>query len=70
MVIQKKLEKNIKNWTPVNERIITVEMKGPGNIAYCIIGVYAPTDDATVEVKDDFFDKLTEVLDNVGQRKS
>ncbi|GJQ75083.1 hypothetical protein Trydic_g9696 [Trypoxylus dichotomus] len=32
-------------------------------------GVYAPTDDATADIKDNFFDDLTGILENIGNRK-
>ncbi|GJQ65086.1 hypothetical protein Trydic_g7234 [Trypoxylus dichotomus] len=35
-----------------------------------LIGVYAPTDDATTALKDNFFDDLTGILDTVGNRKA
>ena len=68
ILINKNLEKYVKNWNAVNERIITIDMKGLENITYTVIGVYAPTDDATLEVKDEFYENMTEVLDNIGRR--
>ncbi|XP_046662937.1 craniofacial development protein 2-like [Homalodisca vitripennis] len=43
-------------------------MKGKGDVIYTVIGLYAPTEDATLEVKDEFYGKITEVLDGMGQR--
>ena len=34
-----------------------------------IIGVYAPTDDADSNIKDQFYNDLTEVVSNINPRK-
>lgn len=61
IVLHKKLRKYIRNWEEVDERIMKMELEMRGhNIV--IVGVYAPTDDALVNIKDDFDHKLTRLL--------
>ncbi|XP_039274981.1 uncharacterized protein LOC120349093 [Nilaparvata lugens] len=61
MAVRKNMEKNITDWNPVDERIITVDMIIRGREVK-IFGIYAPTDDSDANTKDAFFDKLSEEL--------
>ena len=49
-------------WTPVSERIIQARFHSR-HIKLTVIHVYAPTEDADEETKDEFYARLQEVLD-------
>ncbi|CAH1975795.1 unnamed protein product [Acanthoscelides obtectus] len=68
IAIKKVMEKFIMDWNPVDERIITVDMKIKGR-EIKIFGIYAPTDDSDTNTKDKFFDKLSEELDKTKNRQ-
>lgn len=68
IVVHQKLKNYIKEWEELDERIIKLELQKGGH-KIVIIGVYAPTDDSDVEVKEEFFNKLTQVLSDVNPRK-
>ena len=66
--IRKALVKNIKDSVAISETIIKValELKGYDVV---VIGVYAPSNDGTVDVNDEHDDKLSQLLDTVSNRK-
>lgn len=68
IALNKKFQKDVRNWSAINERLITMDLEVFGH-KLILIGVYAPTDDATADIKDSFFEKLTSILDTVGNRK-
>lgn len=68
IAIRKELKNRIKNWSAIDERIITLELVLSGQ-DIVVIGVYSPTDDASLQEKDEFTDKLTQVVDNIGNGK-
>ncbi|CAH1977187.1 unnamed protein product [Acanthoscelides obtectus] len=47
---------------------MTLELKKNG-YDIVIVGVYAPTDDAEVLIKDQFYETLTQVLTNINPKK-
>lgn len=59
--IKKNFRNMIKSWTEVNERIVKVEMMYKRRM--CILGVYAPNEDAITTVKDLFYEPMKGVLD-------
>lgn len=61
VAINKKIETKITNWNPIDERILTVDLRIKGRDIK-IFGIYAPTDDSDLNTKKDFFDKLSEEL--------
>jgi len=62
-VVRKEVEKNIMSFTPINERICTLRLKGKfHNIT--LINVYAPTEEK-IEEKDKFYDDLQRTCDRV-----
>lgn len=67
-MIHKKWKKHIKSWNAINERIITLDLE-IFNISFMIVGVYAPNDDATLLVKEEFYTKLSEVILTLGNKK-
>lgn len=64
ILIEKSQKRYIKEYTYVSERIITVTTILYG-IETIIIGVYAPTDDATQQVKERFYEQLSHVVNRV-----
>lgn len=68
IAVHKKHRRNINCWEQIDERIMTVELTKHGR-EMVVIGVYAPTDDADKEVKDDFYGKLTGLLEKINPRK-
>ncbi|KAL3278586.1 hypothetical protein HHI36_016131, partial [Cryptolaemus montrouzieri] len=66
--IHKNLRKNFKRWEEIDEQIIMVEIHKNGqNIV--IVGVYASSNDADVEIKDPFYIQLDNVLSKVRRDK-
>lgn len=63
-MIKKRILKNITDWNPVDERIITVDIKLQGRDLR-IIGVYALTDNSDMATQDVFFDELSEQLSKI-----
>jgi len=62
IAVHKKYERNIKCWEEIDEQIIKMEIEKNGE-RIVIVGVYAPSEDAEIGIKDDFYDKLSnEVL--------
>lgn len=68
IAIHRRLKPNIRSWEEINERIITMELDIKGH-EIVIIGVYAPTDDSVILLKDEFYAKLTTVLLDINPRK-
>ena len=62
--LTEKVEKALLGYNPIDDRIITVRLKGqPNNITF--VQVYAPTTLATDEIIDAFYAKLQEALDKI-----
>jgi len=63
-MVRKEVEKNIISFTPLNERICILRLKGKFyNIT--LINVHAPTEQKMEEEKDKFYDDLQKVYDRV-----
>lgn len=54
IITNKEVESNVIDWKPINSRIISVELQLEHKLN--IIQIYAPTDDASVAEKDQFYD--------------
>ncbi|EYC25469.1 hypothetical protein Y032_0012g1911 [Ancylostoma ceylanicum] len=54
-------------WKPVNERIIIARFL-TGHIRIIVIQIYAPTDNADDGVKNDFYGRLRDMIDEVPRR--
>lgn len=68
IIITRKLEKKVKCWEQINERIIKLTLTIQGRITN-IIGIYAPNDDASVTNKDIFSNDLKQILDDIPNRE-
>ena len=68
LLIKKKYKKYIKEWQYIDERLLQVQMRLNGNDVN-IVGVYAPNDDADEKQKEDFYNKLRLITDNIISRK-
>jgi hypothetical protein len=59
--------KSLMEWQPVNERIIVARFNAPfRNVT--IIQCYAPTENATTDAKETFYDQLTSVIAKVHKK--
>ena len=65
ILIRKKFRKNIKNWEAINARMIKMNLTMHGH-RVTILGVYGVNDDATIALKDQFFEELDEEVVKVG----
>ena len=68
LLIRKRLTRYIKDWDPISERIIKAELNLKG-YEVVLIGIYAPTNDEPTAQKDEFWEKIAHVLDNISNRK-
>ena len=63
-MISKEVRKSLMEFTPVNERLCKIRLKGKfHNIS--IISTYAPTEDAEELDKDKFYDELDSLNENI-----
>lgn len=68
IAIHKKYKQCIKKWDCINEYLVKVDLKLKG-YETTIVGIYAPNDDAKIAEKNEFYDDLTNLLDQIGQRR-
>ena len=61
MILSKEAVKNLKEWEPISERIITARFESKCQ-ATRVIQVYAPTNDAEEDEKEDFYHQLQTTL--------
>jgi exonuclease III len=65
--VRKEVEKNITSFTPINERMCILRLKGKfHNIT--LINVHAVTEEKMEEEKDKFYDDLQKTYDRVLKR--
>ena len=53
ILVHKNIAKHIKSWQGIDEQIMTVEINRNGH-DIVIVGVYAPSEDSNIEVKEPF----------------
>ena len=63
ILMSKKAAKALIDWTPISERIIKARYHSK-HIKLTIVHIYAPTEDADEQTKNEFYRRLQEVLDN------
>ena len=69
IMLPKESQKSLLSWEAVNSRIITAcFLTKKKDIKMNIIQVYAPTNDANESEKDEFYNKLQEILDLQGNK--
>lgn len=64
MAMRRDIARNVLDWESVNERIIKLRFHNNGTL-FTILGVYAPTDCADTQEKDEFFDCLANQVSNI-----
>ena len=63
LMLSKDAQKSLLGWEPVNSRLITAKFKTSNRrIALNIIQCYAPTNEAEEERKEEFYDRLEEII--------
>lgn len=68
IIIHKRFKNNIIGWEGIDERIITAELKINGH-EIAIVGVYAPNDSDIKEIKDQFYEKLSAVIEQMRNKE-
>lgn len=66
--MHKKLIVDAKIWKEKEERLMKMEMSIREH-KIVFVDVYASTDEWNIEIKDAFQDKITEILENMGNRR-
>ena len=65
MFLSKKVSKTLRGWEAHGPRIILASFTTKKRLNINIVQVYAPTNDAPTEEKDDFYTRLQEVVDKL-----
>ena len=65
ILIRKKFRKYIKTWEAINSRIIKMNLDIWG-YRMTILGIYGVNDDATVKIKDDFYEQINDEIRKIG----
>jgi len=68
LLIKKKYKKCIKEWQYIDERLVQVQMRLNGYDVN-IVDVYVPNGDADDKPKEDFYNKLRLITDNISSMK-
>ncbi len=68
-ILSKESAQCLLEWEPVSERIIRARFNSRWQ-QLTILQCYAPTNEATEEAKDDFYDQIQIILEHVPQRSS
>jgi hypothetical protein len=55
--VESKFKHMVKNFTPINERLCVIRIKGRF-FNYSLINIHAPTNDSEEEAKDQFYEQL------------
>jgi exonuclease III len=63
-IIHKELAKDIYSWVPLSQRILTIEMRSEIRKIWTIIVTYGPNEDDKVDVKERYWEELTETAEN------
>ena len=66
LMLSKEASNSLIGWNPVNERILTARLQSRHTKATVMV-VYAPTEDATDDEKNDFYEKCQDVLNSTPQ---
>lgn len=69
IMIKKKWKSSIKQLEEVDERFIIMELMMYGK-EIVLIGTYAPTDDSPQIIKEQYFEKFTELVESVSQKRN
>ena len=64
LIVSKKLKKSLIEWHPVSDRIIVARFNSQ-HAKVTIVQVYAPTNQADDEIKDQFYECLQKTLDGI-----
>jgi hypothetical protein len=56
-LVDSKFNNMVKNFTPINERLCVIRIKGRF-FNYSLINIHAPTNDSEEEAKDQFYEQL------------
>ncbi|VDO82783.1 unnamed protein product [Heligmosomoides polygyrus] len=67
IVLSKRASNSLVSWEPVNDRIITARFRTM-HTRVAMIQAYSPTEDATDDEKDDFYERLQDVIDKMPRR--
>lgn len=66
-IVLKKMKKSVLGFNPVSERICTLRIKGKfHNITF--INIYAPTEDASEETVEQFYEDLQNICDKISMK--
>lgn len=68
VLIKKKLQKYITSWEPIDENLIKVNISLYGHKT-TVIGVYAISEDEPVHTKENFFNKLNDIIEGIGNTR-
>ena len=67
IILNPEMSRAVISWEPINDRIITIRMQARYT-KVTLIQVYAPTNTANDQEKDEFYEQIQDVLANVPER--
>ena len=66
MLMSKHATASLMEWTPISERVIQARFYSK-YIKLTLFHIYAPTEDTAEQIKDEFYERLQDVLDSVNE---
>jgi len=68
LMLSREAQQSLIEWEGHGSRIIHATFKTKEKFTFNIVQCYAPTNDKDEEVKEEFYDRLQSVIDNIGDR--
>ncbi|XP_021941800.1 craniofacial development protein 2-like [Zootermopsis nevadensis] len=67
IIVDEEVDKKVSNWNPINSRIMIMDLEMQQQVSR--VQVYAPTEDADIIEKDQFFTDLQRVANDIAESR-